>query len=171
MDTFLRSFLRRAALFSAAAAFFAQSACHESARDRALSPVSGADRTVAALVVEGASSEGSTALVHLRLVAGSDVGVLGSVTAAVDYDTLALRFVGESSVEGGGLRAVHADRGRVRVAVASAVGLDPVVVGLRFRVQDASALARLTLEVSELHRVDATDARASLVIAPVAGVR
>lgn len=142
-------------------------ACHETPRERMLSPASGADRTLASLVVHRETPGDSTALVLVRLVAGREVGMLGSVTAAVAFDTVALRFMGEESPGGPALRALHAQGGRVRVAAAAAGGLDTVVAGMRFRVVDPAALRTLGLQVSELHTLDAADARASLVMAPV----
>lgn len=142
-------------------------ACHEAARDRMLSPASGTDRTLASLVVQREAERDSTALVLVRLVAGSEVGTLGSVTASVAFDTLALRFLADASPAGNVLRAVRADEGRVRIAAAASAGLDTVVARLRFRVIDPGGLRALDLQVSELHKLDAADARASLVVAPV----
>ncbi|MGQ0648909.1 MAG: hypothetical protein ACT4P7_15230 [Gemmatimonadaceae bacterium] len=145
--------------------------CHDPRQGIVISPGTNASVTVAALVVGRESGIDSLVTVSLRLNPGSAVGRLGSLTGSVGFDTLRLRFLGDATDSDGAVRAVHAKQGLVRIAALSTSGLVSPVVKLRFSVHDRAALATLVLQISELHTLDATDVRGSLVISPVAGTR
>ena len=148
------------------------SACRDAARDTMLTPRPAIDNRTAGLVVERLASDDSTVTVVIRLSPGLDLGPVGSVTASIDYDTTAMRFVRDASPSDGALRAVHDDRGRVRVAVASVSGLPTGdVARLRFSLRTAerldATLAALALQVVELHDLSARDMKVGLVVLPV----
>ncbi len=153
--------------------------CRDTPRAGVLSPgLQNADEGGPAhivLVIERDSSDIALAsgsaergyLATLRLDDATPMSV-GSITAALDFDSTRVRFLGDASPADAALRAVHVDRGRVRIAAASAVGLpNDALVRLRFASRDTLALRTLKLAVSELHALDATDlARAMSVSAP-----
>ncbi len=148
------------------------SACRDAARDTMLTPRPAIESRTAGLVIERLANDDSTVTVMLRLSPGLDLVPVGSITASIDYDTTAMRFVREASTSDGALRAVHDDRGRVRVAVASASGLTTGdVASLRFSVRTAERLTgtfgTLALQVIELHDLGARDVKASLAVLPV----
>ncbi len=160
--------VRRTLLFATALLV----ACHDAQRDTMLTPRPSTELTTIGLTVDGAPSADGTVMVAIRLSPATSLGVLGSMTASIDYDTTAMRFDRDVSVDDGALRAVHDDRGRVRVAVAAAAGLPPdVVARLRFSVRRPdelrTALSSLALQVIELHQLDAHDAKAGVTVLPV----
>ena len=147
------------------------SACRDGARDTMLTPRPAIESSTAGLVVERLAGD-STLTVLIRLSPALDAGPVGSITASVDYDTTALRFMNDATPSDGAFRAVHDDRGRVRVAVASVSGL-PMgdVASLRFSVRTAKGLdaqlSALILQVVELHDLGARDMKPRLAVVPV----
>jgi hypothetical protein len=123
------------------------------------------ERRAASLGIE---QRDSTVVLALRLTGFGAVRV-ASVSAQVDFDTLAMRFVEDASRSDGGIRAVRDARGRIMLAAAHAEGFpEEVVAQLRFVARSAEPTRVLALTVTELHLVDATDARAGLVVSPSA---
>ena len=146
-------------------------ACRDAARDTVLTPRPAIESGTAGLVVERLADD-TTLTVMIRLSPGLDSGPVGSLTASIDYDTTALRFERDATISDGAFRAVHDDRGRVRVAVASASGLPTgVVASLRFSVRTQhgldAKLATLGLQLVELHDLGARDVKASMSVLPV----
>ena len=149
----------------------ALSACRDAPRDTVLTPRPAIESSTAGLVVERLADD-SALTVMIRLSPGPDSGPVGSMTASIDYDTTTLRFVRDVTPSDGALRAVHDDRGRLRVAVATASGLPMGDVALlRFSVRTANGLeaklGTLALQVVELHDIGARDVKASLAVLPV----
>lgn len=154
-------------------------ACREQARSALVAPSPDLRPATASLLVEraserlpaGAMSEDragdSTFIVTLQLSSTTALARVGSVTASIDFDTTRIRFAGDASPLDDVVRAAHVDRGRVRMAAAAAAGIAPAaLLRLRFVTRDTSALRLLTLQVSEMHLLDATDMRRVLTIAP-----
>lgn len=124
----------------------------------------------ATLGIARAADNDSTYIVTLRLDSAATISRVGSVTAAIDFDTARVRFVGDASPADNALRAAHADRGRVRMAAASAQGLESTaLMQLTFVTHDEAALASMKLDVSELHLLDATDLKRTLNVLPPSG--
>ena len=168
----IRMTVRRTPLFAAVLLV----ACHDAQRDTMLTPRPSAELTTIGLAVDGAPSADGTVTVAIRVSPAISLGALGSLTASIDYDTAAIRFDRDISVDDGALRAVHDDQGRVRVAVAAAAGLPlDVVARLRFSVRRPealrTALPSLALQVIELHQLDAHDAKAGVTVLPVTVTR
>lgn len=103
--------------------------------------------------------DGAYATVTVSASLRGDIGLLGSFTARLAFDTTALTFEGEMPVGDGTLRAFNAKSGLLRIAGAGATGIDPARLAVfRFAVSDASALDRLTLQFDELHATSQADA-------------
>ncbi len=95
-----------------------------------------------------------------------------SLTAAVTYDSTRLRFLGDASPSDGAMRAAHAARGRVTVAVAHATGFTgELFATLRFAARDADAYRTLSLQLTELHLYDGTDMHPRTTVLPTAVVK
>ena len=80
----------------------------------------------------------------------------------------------EPEIEGAGVdqQALQNVRVPAEVDAAHATGFpNDVVARLRFVSRDPSAYGTLSLAVRELHRIDASDARASLTVAPTVVAR
>jgi hypothetical protein len=145
-------------------------ACRDGANGGAIAPVPTTQRT-ARLVVEPPLPADSVITVALR-VSQPTAPRIGSMTAGVVYDSTVLRFVGDVPPADGALRAAHASRGRVMIAVAHAAGFEnDVLTRIRFVARDAQAYRSLGLQVTELHLLDASDVKATLSILPVEVVR
>jgi hypothetical protein len=145
-------------------------ACRDGASSGAIAPTPTTQQT-ARLVVETPRSADSMITVALR-ISRPPAQRVGSITASIVYDSTALRFAGDASPADGALRATHASRGRVMIAVAHTAGFDDdVLARVRFVVRDSIAYRSLGLLVSELHLLDATDVKAGLSILPVEVVR
>lgn len=156
--------------YTCIAAVLVLASCRESARVAMVSPVPEARPMTATLAIARAATDDSSYTVTLRLDSAATISRVGSVTAAIDFDTTRVRFVGDASPGDNALRAAHVDRGRVRVAVASAQGLEATqLIQLTFVTHDESALTSMKLEVSELHLLDATDLKRTLNVLPPGG--
>lgn len=106
---------------------------------------------------------GDTALVTVWIDVRGDVGKIGSFTGRLRYDQTALEYVGEVAINDGTLRAVNAGPGDVRVAGASAAGVDRASLAtFRFRVRNASAVPELQFDLDELHELSRADARVNM---------
>ncbi len=168
----LLPFSLRAVARTLPAAFFltAATACHDLERGMGANPSPTMPPSVQ-LVVEPGTAGDSTMVIGVRLV-GLDSPSVASLTADVVYDTTRLRFAFDGSPDDGAMRAMHASRGRVMMAVAHPTGLrGDVAARLRFVARDSSAFESLALTVREMHRVDATDARGALTVLPLRAAR
>lgn len=153
----------------AATAMFV-AACRDTPGADGTAPTPVAQRT-ARLVVEPIATTDSVISVELRVSRVADQRV-GSVTAAVMYDTTRLRYFGDASPSDGAVRAAHASGGRVMVATAHPLGFESETVArVRFVAQDTVAWRTLVLQVRELHLLDAVDARRALQTLPVEVIR
>ncbi len=146
--------------------------CHDFARSTVLTPGSAAAGNTAVLVIERTADDDSTLAIVVRLTPTAAAARIGSVTASIDFDTTALRFVRDDSPSDHALHAAHVDRGRLRLATAAADGLDPnVIARLRFAIRSTSlvraALPALALQITEMHFIDAQDAKPSVTVLPV----
>ncbi len=146
--------------------------CRDFTRDAVLTPRSLAAGSTAALVIEREAGDDSTLAVVLKVTPNATAARIGSVTASIDFDTTALHFLRDDSPTDHTIRAALADRGRVRLATASADGLDPnIIARLRFAIRSASrvraALPTLALQIIEMHSIDAVDAKPSVTVLPV----
>ena len=104
-----------------------------------------------------------TALVTVWLDVRGDVGKIGSFTGRLRYDQAVLEYGGEVPVNDGALRAVNAGAGEVRVAGASAAGVDRTSLAqFRFRVRNATGNPDLQFDLDELHELSRADARANM---------
>jgi len=158
-----RRSLRTAFLLTALCA--SASSCRENTRSSVLSPAAQRIPTTAALLVERVRGSDTIFAVTLQLTSDETMARIGSFSVTIDFDSTRLHFVTDSSPASDALRAAHPDRGRVRVAAASATGLAPELLArLLFTGRDTLALRALRLEVTELHQLDATDLRKSLVV-------
>lgn len=146
--------------------------CHDFARSAVLTPNVVAVGNTAVLVIERTAEDDSTLAIVVRLTPPATAARIGSVTASIDFDTTALRFLRDDSSSDHAIRAVHVDRGRLRLAAASADGLDPnIIARLRFGVRSNSlvraALPALALQIIEMHSIDAQDAKSNVTVLPV----
>lgn len=106
---------------------------------------------------------GDTAFVTLWIDVRGDVGKIGSFTGRLHYDQAALEYGGEVAVSDGILRAVNAVAGEVRVAGASAAGVDRASLAVfRFRVRNGSENPGLQFDLDELHELSRVDARVNM---------
>ena len=97
------------------------------------------------------STEQSVVIV-LSLETTGDASRIGSFTARVTYDTAGLSFLEEVPTLDGALRALNPTSGLVRIAGASAQGMQATrLAALRFRVRTPQALGSARLELDELH--------------------
>jgi len=148
----------------------AVTACHDTPRTDGTAPTPTTQRT-ARLVVELASTADSVFSVDVRVSRIADQRV-GSVTAAVLYDTTRIRYVDDASPSDGAVRAAHASGGRVMVATAHPLGFEgETVARMRFVARDTAAWRTFVLQVRELHLLDAADARGALQTLPVEVIR
>lgn len=107
-----------------------------------------------------------------REATGLAASRVASLTASVFYDSTRLHFVQDVSPTDGALRAARAQHGRLQIAAAHALGFDgDAVARVTFRARDSAAYRTLRLQVSELHLLDASDARPHLTVLPVEVVR
>ncbi len=169
----IRTTLRRNSFLVAAsiATMFALPSCRENARVSMVSPAPDVRPMTATLAIARIADNDSTYSVSLRLDSAATISRVGSVTAAIDFDSTRVRFVGDASPADNALRAAHVDRGRVRIAAASANGLDAdALMRLTFVTHDAAALTAMRLSVSELHLLDATDLKRTLNVLPASGI-
>lgn len=145
------------------------SACRDTLGDGAVSPLPSAPPT-AQLVVTSAVAGDSVITVDVRVsgvITVDNAAKPVSMTAAVAYDTTRLRYLADASPSDGALRAVNASRGRVMIAAAHATGFtSDVFARVRFVSRDASAATSMSLQLSELHLSDATDARGRTTVLP-----
>ena len=145
-------------------------ACRDGATSGAIAPAPTTPQT-ARLVVEPPAPTDSVITVAVR-VSRPTAQRIGSMTAGIVYDSTRLRFAGDVSPADGALRAAHASRGRVMIAVAHASGFDDdVLARLRFVARDSVAFRSLGLQVTELHLLDASDVKGKLSVLPVEVVR
>lgn len=158
--------MRRSCVALAAFAFAFAVACAEpSSLDHAAR--SAVPREIVPRLVVSDSSH-STAVLTLALDIGGAVGRIGSFTARVLYDSTALEFIEEVPVGDGALRAMNPAPGLVRIAGASAQGMDAAKLAqVRFKVNDPAALALVRLELDELH--EQTRADLKVLVKRVAG--
>jgi len=106
---------------------------------------------------------GDTAFVTVWLDVRGDVGKLGSFTGRLRYDQAAFEYGGEVAITDGTLRAVNPRSGEVRVAGASASGVDRASLALfRFRAKNSSGVPSFQFELDELHELSRTDARVNM---------
>ena len=93
---------------------------------------------------------------------GSSPVAIGSFTARISYDSLGLRFLGETVMSDDAMRLSNPTSGLLRMAGVATTGFrDGTLFVARFIVLRPAALASLRLVVDELHtttRVDATSA-------------
>ena len=153
------------------ATIFGLASCRESARVSMVSPAPDVRPMTATLAIARIADNDSTYTVTLRLDSAAAISRVGSVTAAIDFDSTRVRFAGDASPADNALRAAHVDRGRVRIAAASANGLAAdALIQLTFVTHDAAALTAMRLDVSELHLLDATDLKRTLNVLPASGI-
>ncbi len=157
---------------SLAAALMLLSACKDTLSDATLAPVPSMQPTVQLALMTTAAAD-SVITVELRVNGVSLAGAKAvSLTAAVVYDTMRLRFLNDESPSDGALRAVNAARGRVMIAAAHATGFsDEVYAKLRFVARDARAHESLSLQLNELHLADATDMRGRTTVLPLVVIK
>jgi hypothetical protein len=106
---------------------------------------------------------GDTALVTVWIDIRGDVGKIGSFTGRLRYDQTALEYGGEVATTDGTLRAVNPGSGEVRVAGASAAGVDRASLAVfRFHVRNASVVPGLQFDLDELHELSRADARVNV---------
>lgn len=106
---------------------------------------------------------GDTALVTVWLDVRGDVGKIGSFTGRLRYDQAALVYGGEVAISDGTLRASNAGVGAVRLAGASAAGVDRASLAVfMFRVRNAAGIASLQFDLDELHELSRADAHANM---------
>lgn len=145
-------------------------ACHDTPGTDGTAPAPSTQRT-ARLVVEPAVVGDSVLTVAVRVSRVAEQRV-GSMTAAVLYDTTRLRYLDDASPTDGAVRAAHAAGGRVLVATAHPLGFDDETVArVRFVSRDSAAWRSFVLQVRELHLLDAADARRTLQTLPVEVIR
>jgi hypothetical protein len=108
----------------------------------------------ARLVLSDSSARPSanlTVLVHVRGVSAPDVG---SFTARITYDTLALRFIGDSSITDDATRVSNPQPGLIRLAGVSTGGFaNGTLYAARFAVVGGAPANSLHLTMDELHTV------------------
>lgn len=146
--------------------------CRDFARSTVLTPGVVAAANTAVLVIERTTEDDSTLAIVVKLSPTAAAARIGSVTASIDFDTTALRFLRDDSPSDHAIHAAQVDRGRLRLATASADGLDPnVIARLRFTIRSTSlmrtALPTLALQIIEMHFIDAQDAKANVTVLPV----
>ncbi len=146
-------------------------ACRDQLRDGTVDPLP-STRPTAQLVLTAATAGDSVMSVDVRVSGLSGAGEMAkavSMTAAVAYDTMQLRYLADASPSDGALRAVHATRGRVMIAAAHATGFSSdVFARVRFVVRSPSAASTLSLQLNELHLSDATNMRDRTEVLPPA---
>lgn len=164
----MTSLCRFAAPVAVSALVVMAAACRDGATSGAIAPTT---QQTARLVVEPARAADSVITVAVR-VSRPTVQRIGSMTAGIVYDSTRLRFLDDVSPADGALRAAHASRGRVMIAVAHVSGFEEdVLARIRFVGRDSLAYRSLGLQVTELHLVDASDVKATLSVLPVEVVR
>ena len=106
---------------------------------------------------------GDTAFVTLWIDVRGDVGKIGSFTGRLRYDQAVLEYGGEVAITDGTLRAVNPGSGEVRVAGASAAGVDRASLAVfRFRMRNGSENPGLQFDLDELHELSRVDARVNM---------
>ena len=152
-------------------ATLAFAACRDNPRTSVFSPTPEVRPMTATLAIERVADNDSTYAVTLRLDSAAAISRVGSVTASIDFDSTRVRFVSDASSADNALRAAHVDRGRLRIAAASANGLAAdALIRLTFVTHDATALTAMRLDVSELHLLDATDLKRTLNVRPASAI-
>lgn len=115
---------------------------------------------------------GASTLVTLVLDVHGDVGKIGSVTGRLRFNPSALRYDGEVDLADGTMRASNPEASDIRVASASALGLNVArLATFRFVVIDAALPQNLTFDVEELHELSRTNLQAQVVRTGDAGAR
>ena len=138
-------------LAAVAAALIALAGCHEPYTTRNPAGEITAKEIAPELRVVDSSTSGSV-VVAVSLRATWDIGKVASFTARVTYDSSAMEYVEEVPTADGTLRIVNAERGVIRVAAASAQGMDPSRLALlRFTVRRRDGVDGARLVVEELH--------------------
>lgn len=156
--------------FAAAAVVAMIAGCRDGANNGAIAPTPTTQQT-ARLVVEPPAPTDSVITVAIR-VSRPTAQRIASMTAGVVYDSAVLRYAGDVSPDDGALRAAHANRGRVMIAVAHTSGFDDdVLARIRFVARDSLAYRSLSLQVTELHLLDASDVKAKLSMLPIEVIR
>lgn len=152
---------RRAAFAPAVlvALAFAVAGCHDAA-----SIVQGGDAATSPRAITprvSIAATGAAAVVTIALDTQGGVGRVGSFTGRLRFDAAGLRYDG--SAPAAGLLAVNPAAGEVRVAGASANGLDVTrLAELRFTVTNPAALPGVRFEITEMHELSRADLRALL---------
>ena len=101
---------------------------------------------------------GSDAVVTLILDVRGDVGKIGSFTGRLRFDPTGQTYAGEVGIDDGTLRVSNIGVGEIRVAGASAAGINvATLASFRFVAIDAAALRRMTFELEELHGLSQAD--------------
>jgi hypothetical protein len=120
----------------------------------------------AALVVSDSSpAVGAALIVSVEVIANQ--GTVGSYTARINYDPMALQFDGEVALSDKALRASNSLPGLVRIAGAAATGFtDGRLASYRFSVLQANSARTLSLVVDEIHMLTRVDAKSTLTVAP-----
>lgn len=146
-------------------------ACRDNPRASVFSPTPEVRPMTATLAIERVADSDSTFAVTVRLDSAATISRVGSVTATIDFDSTRVRFVSDASPADHALRAAHVDRGRLRMAAASASGLAAdALIRLTFVTHDTTALTAMRLDVSELHLLDATDLKRTLNVRPASAI-
>ncbi len=108
--------------------------------------------------VTSVALSGSNAIVTLVLDLRGDVGKIGSFTGRLRFDPAVMTYVGEIGIDDGTLRVSNPGTGEIRVAGASASGINAAVLAsFRFVATDTAALRRITFAIEELHELSHAD--------------
>ncbi len=157
----MMSLKRRLIAVPAAALAFAVSSCHDanSVMQSVGQPV---PRSITPRTT--ATTAGPTAVVTLVLDVRGDVGKIGSYTGRLRYDAVALIYDGESEISDGTLRATNPGIGEIRVAGASAAGVDLArLAAFRFIVKDPAALQFVQFDLEEVHELSHVNLQPNVV--------
>lgn len=107
---------------------------------------------------------GSSAVITLVLDTRGMVGQIGSFTGRLRFDPATLAYDSEVALSDGTLRASNPGAGEIRVAGASAAGIDLTqLAAFRFTLKNAAGLPGVRFELEELHELTRADLQASVL--------
>lgn len=109
------------------------------------------------------TTTGAAAVITLVLDVHGDVGRIGSFTGRLRFDSRALTYEGEVELRDATLRASNAGVGEIRVAGASAEGVDVAhLAAFRFTVKDPAALNLVQFNLEEVHELSHADLKSTV---------
>lgn len=134
-------------------------ACRDSTPARPRTTLSVPDAIEAQLIFSNLTPRaGEEVVARVRVQTGAGVKPIGSFTARIAYDTLALAFIEEEPLASVGMRVVNPAPGEARVAGISTTGFENgELVALRFMARRAGSISSTSATLEEMHSVDRDD--------------